>query len=472
MTQASQSLTGWGRGPGRLGRVITPGPADDLGRVLAGTSGTVTVRAAGGAYGDAAVPAQDDGAVLDVSARDAVVDLDIAAGRAVVQSGLSLGRLQDAVAPHGWSVPVLPGTGRVTVGGAVASDVHGKNQPGAGTFGRHVRWLTLAAPDGTVRRLAPTEDRDGFLATTGGLGLTGVIDLVAVQLTPLTSPWLRRTRERTSDLASTVAAMDVVARRQQDDERLHAVAWLDLTGPVRSAGRGVVDVCRPAAPDELPDGLSASDPSPGRSTRPMRRVRSLPGAGVTWRPVLRGAAAARWHAARPTMASHLTLDDALLPLDAVAWWPAAFGARGLVQYQLLLPVAAVDQLPVVLDVLRRRRVPPALAVLKRFGPGAAAPLAFAVEGWSLAMDFPRRWAQLEPALRELDEVVAGHGGRVYLTKDARLPAAQLARMYPRLPQWRRVRDRLDPAGRMTSSLAERTGLVAVRAQPPDDTGRR
>jgi decaprenylphospho-beta-D-ribofuranose 2-oxidase len=146
-------------------------------------------------------------------------------------------------------------------------------------------------------------------------------------------------------------------------------------------------------------------------------------------------------------------------MDAVPWWPAAFGREGLVQYQLVLPSAAAEGIRDILVLLQHHHVPPALAVLKRFTPGAQAPLAFAVEGWSLAMDFPRRWSQLEPALTAVDELVAEHGGRVYLTKDTRLSPSTMARMYPQLPAWRRERERLDPSQRMTSSLGARLGLV-------------
>jgi decaprenylphospho-beta-D-ribofuranose 2-oxidase len=447
-------LRGWGRGPVRLARVLRPGPEDGLAQVVApgGAGGSVTVRGAGVSYGDAALPPADGGCVLDMSARSRVVSLDVGAGLVVVQSGMTLRRLQSLVAPYGWAVPVLPGTGAVTVGGAVASDVHGKNQPGAGTFGDHVAWLTLVHPEGTGRRLGPDRDPGGFWATVGGLGLTGVIDLVALQLTAVRASAMVQHRFRTGSLADSLRLMQTLAQRQEADGQLHVVAWVDATSRA-ATGRGLIDVCAPCEPE------GAGRAQGSRGGRRPRHVPSLPGPGLISRPILRTMDAAHWRLTPTGAGRVLTRDRALLPMDTIDWWPAAFGDQGLVQYQLLLPDEAVDQLDAALRVLRRFDVPPALAVIKRFTGTPSAPLGFAARGWSLACDFPRRWASLEPALRSLDDLVARAGGRVYLTKDSRLPAEQVTRMYPRLPEWRRERDLLDPSGRMTSALGVRAGLV-------------
>jgi decaprenylphospho-beta-D-ribofuranose 2-oxidase len=334
----------------------------------------------------------------------------------------------------------------------VASDVHGKNQPGAGSFGDHVAWLTLLHPDGTGRRLAPDRDPAGFWATVGGLGLTGVVDLVGVRLTAARAGSMARHRIRTGSLAETLRTVRALGERQELDDQLHVVAWVDASS-AEAAGRALIDVCLPCEPE------GASRARGPRAGRRPRRVPSLPGSGIVSRPLVRAMDAAHWRLTVTGRHTLLTTERALLPMDAVDWWPAAFGKQGLVQYQLLLPDDAVDRLEVVLRLLRRSGVPPALAVLKRFTGTTAAPLGFAMGGWSLACDFPRRWASLEPALASLDDVVAQAGGRVYLTKDSRLPAEQVARMYPRLAQWRRDRDRLDPSGRMTSALGVRAGLV-------------
>ncbi|WP_426565506.1 FAD-binding protein [Angustibacter sp. McL0619] len=460
MAETRRSLSGWGRADRRSARVQAPGPHDDLRQALLSLPGPVTVRGAGRSYGDAALPEMDGGSVLDLTRRDAVLDFDRRTGVVVVQSGTSLAALQDLGLPHGWSVPVMPGTAAVTVGGAVASDVHGKNQPGAGTFGRHVQWLDLMCGEGDSRRLSPEgsreDDPEGFWATVGGMGLTGVIDVVALQLTRVGSDLMWHRRSRTADLASTMWLMDSVAGRQSIEPLLHNVAWIDASVEGPALGRAVVDTYRHADAGDLPHRRSLRQ---NGSSRLGRDVRALPGAGVVSRLSVRAGAGAHWHTAGRSRETLVAVRRGLTPMDAAPWWPAAFGLEGLVQYQLGLPLTGSDQIEVILRLLLRLGVPPALAVLKRFTDGALAPLAFAVEGWSLALDFPRRWPLLEPALRAVDGIVADHGGRVYLTKDSRLPAHAMSRMYPLLESWRTDRDRLDPSRRMTSSLGARVGLV-------------
>lgn len=453
MAASLTPLTGWGRGPARLGRVHLPTELDELSAVVSAASdGTpITVRGAGLSYGDASLPAVEGGDVLDMRGRTRLVDLDVVQGVAVVQSGLTLRKLNALVASHGWRLPVLPGAGEVTVGGAVASDVHGKNQPGAGSFGQHVQWMTLVRPDGSVVCLSADQDSGAFWATVGGLGLTGVIDVLALRLAPLASAAAVRHRVRAGSLSQTLSLLESLSRRQQEDDQLHVAAWLDATGGSRR-GRALIDVCRPA-------GRDAGTATIPRQGRRGRRVPSLPGSGLIARPTIRAADARHWWLTSTGRGRILPTEQALLPLDAISWWPAAFGTKGLVQYQLLLPDGAVDQLDDVLRLLRRHRVPPALAVLKRFTGVAQAPLAFAHGGWSMALDFPRRWTGLEAALRQVDDLVADHGGRVYLTKDSRLGPDHVAAMYPRLSEWQRERDRLDPTGRMVSALGTRLGLV-------------
>jgi decaprenylphospho-beta-D-ribofuranose 2-oxidase len=457
-------LRGWGRLPGQAVAVTAPGPDDDLASTLAGTPGAIVPRGAGCSYGDAALAAGDGrgATVLDTTRRTRVLDVDVDRGVVVVQSGLTLAALMALVVPLGWTVPVLPGTTRVTVGGAVASDVHGKNQPGAGTFGDHVRWLTLVRSDGTVERLVPDERPDAFWATVGGLGLTGVVDTVCLQLQRLASPWMSSTRFRTDDLSATLAAMDDVAARQVGDPGLHVVGWLDGTSK-QHAGRGLVEVSRhldQPGTDEPPRAVVPA------GLGPQRWQRSLPGSGAVNGPSIAAANLARWTSAARRVERTGSIEQILFPLDrAGGSWPAAFGSSGLVQYQLVLPPMAASVLSDVLDLLRVRGCPPALAVLKRFTSESRAMLGFVLPGWSLALDFPARWPALPGVLAELDGLVAGAGGRLYLTKDSRLAAPMLAATTPRLQQWRRERDLLDPAQRMVTGLGRRTGLVVVRPTP-------
>lgn len=445
------TLTGWGRAHRAVASVLAPTADDDLAAQVAACSDLLTARGAGCSYGDAALPTDRPTTVVDTTHRDRVVDLDLDTGVVVVQSGATLARIQALVVPHGWTLPVVPGTARVTVGGAVGSDVHAKNQPGAVTFGHHVRWLTLVRPDGTTLRLAPDHRPEAFWATVGGMGLTGLIDLVCLRLHPIPSPMMACTRRRTGDLAETVAVLEQLAQAQAGDPDEHVVAWVDASAGTRG-GRAIIDSARPVSTDGVDDpGYAVPDSRPA----PL----SLPGPGVVGRTSIRAANRARWWLGSRPSERVATISRTLHPLDRAGAWPAAFGSGGLVQYQLVVPPAAPDALAEVLAVLRRFDCPPALATLKRFTSTPASLLAFAVPGWALALDFPARWSALEPALRALDALVADVGGRVYLTKDGRLPRAAVHRMYPHLEQWRRERALLDPDGRWVSSLGARTGLV-------------
>jgi decaprenylphospho-beta-D-ribofuranose 2-oxidase len=464
MSQArARTLSGWGRTQRRATRVLSPALGDDLAAQVAACSDLLTARGAGCSYGDAALPPQVGTTVVDTTRRTRVLDVDLEAGLVVVQSGVTLREVQSLVVPHGWTVPVLPGTARVTVGGAVASDVHAKNQPGATTFGHHVRWLTLVRADGTTLRLAPDHRGSAFWATVGGMGLTGVIDLVCLRLAPIPSSTMLSRRQRTGDLDETLGLLEARARLQSHEPGLHAVAWLDGSAGPR-AGRGVVETAHHLEPDSRTGRGDGGYAVSSRRTAP----RSLPGPGVVGRTSIRAANRLHWRVgARPTQRV-ATMSRTLHPLDRADAWPAAFGSAGLLQYQLVLPAAATGAVREVLRAVNRADCPPALATLKRFTSVPAALLAFAVPGWSLALDFPARWARLYPLLNDLDALVADHGGRVYLTKDSRLSADAVRRMYPTLEQWQQERHLLDPEGRWVSGLGARTGLVTtpvVEARP-------
>lgn len=453
---ATVTLSGWGRSVRRRSHVQTPDGDSDLARIVRGSQ-TVTVRGAGRSYGDASLAS--GGTVLDMTRRARIESFDPGTGIAVVEAGATLHDLVRHCQPHRWMPAVLPGTTRITVGGAVASDVHGKNHPGAGSFGQHVRWLTLLRGDGTSVLLSPDRDPDAFWATVGGMGLTGVIEQVAIQLRAVNTAWAIRNRRRTSSLPATLAVMSTLAQDQAAQPDLHVVAWLDAHADDAGLGRAIVDDARLAQVADLPSSL---DPlaSPARRSGSRRRTPSLPGPGVIGAATIAASGAARWHLSRSGSGHLMPLSAALHPLDRAEVWPAAFGRRGMIQYQFAVPDSGADAIGDVLHTLARHHVPPALAVLKRLGEPSLAPMSFPIAGWTLALDLPARWVQVRGALAEVDALVVGAGGRVYLAKDSVTDPASIASMYPRLAQWQRVQRRMDPGRRMTSALAERLHLLA------------
>ncbi|WP_088288657.1 FAD-binding oxidoreductase [Kineosporia sp. A_224] len=457
-------LTGWGRSTSsRAAAVVVPRTVSELADALRSADGrAVLARGAGRSYGDAALCA--DGLVVDMTSLEPQVSLDSRSGLLVAAAGTTFGDVLRVSLPQGWVPPVIPGTSAVTLGGAVAADVHGKNHPTAGSFGHHVRWLVLLDAAGTRSVLTPDGTPERFWATTGGLGLTGIVVTVALQLRPITSAGALTRQTSGRDLGHVLGLLDdafadSAAADAPDpgdagaarDAGVHAVAWLDGRARGRGIGRGIVQVTRPGGG---PTGLRAA-----RAQRARRNCRSLPGPGVVNRASIEAANLGRWLSRRDGRERWTDLRTALLPLDRGDAWPAAFGRAGLLQYQFAVPHQRTDVLRSALLVLQDAGAPPALAVLKKLGPGNAAPLSFPGPGWTLALDLPARWRHLGPLLERLDGIVAGAGGRVYLVKDSRLRPHTVAAMYPELPAWAATRELMDPGRVFASDLGRRLGLV-------------
>ncbi|MDQ6729836.1 MAG: FAD-binding oxidoreductase [Actinomycetota bacterium] len=444
------ALSGWGGGPRAAVTLARPESAAILHRLLAGSdpwlagplSGGAIARGMGRSYGDAAQCA--GGLVIDTTALRAF-ELDAERGTVTAQAGATLGELLARAAPAGWTLPTVPGTQHVTLGGAIASDVHGKNHGAVGSFGSHVRTIGLLTAAGEVLELTPEQDEDLLWATVGGLGLTGVILWAQVTLRPLTSPSLAVDIDRVSSLDESLAAL-------QQPGGPHRVAWLDLLG--RRPVRGVVTRAAHLSDWSLTDAASGVTVDARLTLRP-RWPSSLLRTSV-----VRAHNELRFHLAPKHATGHIEpFGQHMFPLDVLNAWPRLYGEAGFVQYQLVLPRGEETALEQVLTRLRASTVPCYLAVLKDFGPGNDAPLSFPMQGWTLAMDLPRAAPGLEPLLRGFDELVAAHGGRVYLSKDSRLAPDLLAAMYPRLDEWRAIRDRADPDRLWRSDLSQRTGLL-------------
>jgi decaprenylphospho-beta-D-ribofuranose 2-oxidase len=441
-----EPVHGWGRAT--VTRSTITHPAGDrawLEQLATAGARGVIARGGGNGYGDAAQNAGGVVAMTDVGA--ATGRIDIEGDTVIVDAGVTLGALVRALAPLGWTLPVLPGTARVTVGGAIAADVHGKNHLRYGTFGAHVRELTLLTPGAGAMVLSPGGTPDAFWATVGGLGLTGVIRSARLGLVRLESWLMRCTDTVASDLATLTTALAAAAGRGTT-----AVAWIDGRRSGRHLGAGVLSTAEPV----LPGRSAPADGGPAMRRR--RMLPTLPGPGVSWPPVVLAAnnarmLAARWHPRRIQ-----TWPEVLYPLDALPEWPALHGRRGLVQYQFTVPFGAEDLLAAALSRPRAAGCPPTLAALKFFGAANPAPLSFPQPGWSLALDF-RADPELAPVLDELDARIAAAGGRVYLVKDSRLRPDLLDAMYPGLARWRAQRALLDPDRVMVSDLARRLSLT-------------
>ncbi|WP_017593494.1 FAD-binding oxidoreductase [Nocardiopsis potens] len=445
-------LTGWGRTAPTSATVARPRTAAEAAALLkqAGPGRGAIPRGLGRSYGDAAQCA--GGLVLDTAELAPGFRLDQEAGTVTAAAGTSLAELMERLLPHGRFLPVTPGTRQVTVGGAIAADIHGKNHHADSSFGAHVRWLRLVTPDGAERTVGPDRDPGLFWATVGGMGLTGVITEAEFAVVPVETSAVRVDTDRTADLDEALAVMTATDHRYH-----HTVCWIDLLATGRATGRGVLTRGRHARAAELPARLRR-DPLRFRD-RSAAAVppRVPPGLLNTWS--VRTFNAAYYARAPRRERDRITgVGPFFHPLDAVRDWNRLYGPAGLVQYQFAVPFGAEPVLRGIVSRLAAVGAPSFLAVLKRFGPGTPAPLSFPRPGWTLALDLPADLPGLARLLTSFDERVLEAGGALYLAKDSRAAPAAIRAMYPRLDEWREVRARVDPDGALTSDLARRLEL--------------
>jgi decaprenylphospho-beta-D-ribofuranose 2-oxidase len=428
--------------------VYRPGGADELAALLAnGHPRGALARGLGRSYGDAAQNA--GGQVLATGALSRLRELDPGSGTVTVGAGLPLGALIDAVVPHGWFLSVTPGTRQVTVGGAIAADVHGKNHHRDGGFGRHVRSFVLLTPSG--ERLTLTPEDSAFRATAGGMGLTGVILEATLQLIRVETARIRVYTERAGDIDQLMQRMEAGDRRHR-----YSVAWIDCLARGSALGRSVLSHGDHATRDELPV-TERADPL-ARSPQLQLRAPPWTPSGLLNRLSIRAFNELYFRRAPRHEEGLESLDSFFYPLDAIRGWNRLYGPRGLLQYQFVVPFGQEDVVRAVLERLSAEQAPSFLAVIKRMG-AETGPLSFPLPGWTLAVDMPAGRGPLRPLLDGLDLLVAEAGGRVYLAKDSRLRPELLEAMYPRLDEWRRERSELDPNGRMRSDLGRRLSIA-------------
>jgi FAD/FMN-containing dehydrogenase len=439
-----RDVSGWGRYPRVTAEVARPRDEAAL-RGLMG-DGPVIARGNGRSYGDSAAQPR---CTLDMRGFSHFLDFDAETGLLTAEAGVILGDVIAALLPRGWFPPVTPGTKFVTLGGMIAADVHGKNHRRDGSIGRHVEWVEVMGPDGTVRRASPRDNSDLFGMTLGGMGLTGVILRCAIRMMPVASGWIRQEARVAPDLATAMEIFEAAETR-------YSVAWFDCLGQGASLGRSLV---------MLGDHAEVADLSADLRTAPfdvpVRRRKRVPldAPGFALNRYTIKAFNALYHAAHARRAgpSLVDWDSYFYPLDAVLDWNRIYGRRGFAQYQVVLPLAASRAgLTELLSAISEAGQGSFLAVLKRLGPEEGRH-SFPMEGYTLALDFPVSRTSLA-LLDRLDRITLAHGGRYYLAKDSRVPREVLHQADGRMAGLRdkRAADGLSVA--FASSQSERLGL--------------
>ncbi len=453
-------ISGWGRYPVVESTQITFESDARLEDILTQSSPSTAMipRGLGRSYGDSSLGER----VISTVRMNRFISFEDAKGVLVCEAGVSIAEVIDTFLPQGWFVPVTPGTKYVTVGGAIASDVHGKNHHRSGSFSNHVEWLELAMADGSVVRCSRSERPELFDATCAGYGLTGVILRAAIRLIPAETPYIRQHSIKARNLEEAMAVFE------ENSTWTYSVAWIDTLSGGRNAGRSVIVLGEHAKRTEMPNYASirredgARDASVTRYKLKLKRQLSVPFDFPSFflNPVTVGAFNYFYYHKSPARGKDevVDYDTFFYPLDSILNWNRIYGKRGFAQYQLVLPRdGSKEGLHEILRNTSEHGDASFLAVLKLFGKEDPPYLSFAKEGYTLALDFPIT-RNLFEQLKELDAIVQHYGGRLYLTKDYRMGAEMLRAGYPDLDKFLQVRERADPQKRFASLQSKRLGI--------------
>jgi FAD/FMN-containing dehydrogenase len=398
-------------------------------------------RGLGRSYGDSCL--NNDHVVIDTSKMSSLLEFDEHTGVLRAEAGLSLAQILEFSVPKGWFIPVSPGTKFVTLGGAVANDVHGKNHHLAGTFGCHVRGLGLLRSSGEFLECSPNQNRELFCATVAGLGLTGLITWVEIQMIRIASPFLTTRYTRFQNLDEYFQLCE-----QEEKEFEYTVAWVDCTSEGPRLGRGIF--------------MAGNFTNANRKTPTSARSITFPFEAPSW--FLNSFAVRSFNTLyynqqlRRVKESIRHYEPFFYPLDRVLEWNRMYGQRGFFQYQLVVPLTDGGRaIKEVFKRVARSKRASFLAVLKTFGamqsPGM---LSFPRPGFTLVLDFPNDGAKTFELMNSLDEIVRSVGGAINPSKDARMPQDLFEAAYPRLAEFERY---IDP--RFSSSFWRRVRQKAA-----------
>ncbi|MEJ2870418.1 FAD-binding oxidoreductase [Actinomycetospora sp. OC33-EN08] len=455
MPRSVKTLVGWARTAPSRATVLSGEDvvSDDLLAEAVTTAGPrgVIPRGLGRSYGDPAVNA--GGLVVDMTARSRVHAIDAETGLVDLDAGVSLDRLMRIALPFGLWVPVLPGTRQVTIGGAIASDIHGKNHHSNGSFGNHVVSMDLLTGSGEVRRLEPEgPESELFWATVGGIGLTGIILRATIRMTKTETAYFVADTERTANLDETIERFSDGSDEAYD----YSSAWFDSISTGEKLGRAALGRGSLARLDELPEKLRR-DPLKFDAPTLLDLPDVFPN-GLANKLSFSVIGELYYRKTKNARGQIQNLTAFYHPLDLFGDWNRAYGSKGFLQYQFIVPLAAEAEFrSIIADIAASGHVS-FLNVFKKFGEGNRAPLSFPMPGWNICVDFPIVDG-LGRFCRDLDRRVLAMGGRLYTAKDSRTDAATFAAMYPRLDEWRKVRDAADPDGVFASDMSRRLALT-------------
>ena len=403
-------------------------------------------RGNGRCYGDASLAAQ----TVSTLKYNKILSFDTQRGLFECQSGITLDQVLEVIVPKGWFLPVTPGTKFITVGGAVASDVHGKNHHVDGAFSAHVREMDVLLADGSTLTCSPADHTDLFWATCGGMGLTGVITRVLFDLKKIETSYIRQKQVKAENLEELIGLFDTYK------DYTYSVAWIDCLKKGKGFGRSILILGEHASLEEL-DVKKKQDPLQLPKKKQITFPFTLP--SFVLNPFTVKAFNFLYYGknTRREINNTVSYEPFFYPLDAILHWNRGYGKKGFVQYQFVLPLESKQGLVEILQRISNEGLGSFLAVLKVFGRQDNL-ISFPKEGYTLALDFPVRQGLFE-FLDELDKIVLDYGGRLYLSKDARMKPEIFWKGYPTAQQFVDIVRKYNPKFSINSVQARRLNIT-------------
>jgi len=431
------NIHGWGRYPRMDAELLLPQTSMDCARFMNDGASCIP-RGQGRSYGDSANAA----AVLQSTYLNHYIQFDTKSGLLTCEAGVTIREVLDLIVPRGWFIPVTPGSSYVSIGGAIASDVHGKNHHGSGTFSQHIIEMQMMLASGEFVTVSPTQLPDLFAATCGGMGLTGMILNVTMQLMPIQSSQIDQKTTQASCLEAVCAGFE------ENKSSTYSVAWIDCIATGLKLGRSLLMLGEHAVtgglevPPQKPLNVPVDAPDLLLNQQFIQLFNTL-----------------YYQKARLSSSQQqLSYGTYFYPLDQIANWNRLYGKAGFIQYQFVLPSAVgVQGLRSILKTIAASGKGSFLAVLKVFGEHNANYLSFPMAGYTLALDF-KVSPEVIALVQRLDAMVIDMGGRIYLSKDALMSEATFKATYPQWEQFEVVRAKYGAIGKFASQQSKRLGL--------------
>lgn len=429
-------LSGWGRYPKVECQISRPQTRNELSPLLA--KGPGIARGSGRAYGDSAINAAN---TIEMRGFDQFLEFDATTGVLTAGAGIQLRDIIETLVPRGWFLPVTPGTCFVTVGGAIASDVHGKNHHLVGTFSQHVREIEVMLGSGEVVTTSPAQFPDLFHATCGGMGLTGIVLSAKIQLVPIKSGLIKQRTKKAQNIEELFELFETNA------EATYSVAWIDCLAKHNDLGRSVLLLGEHDESGDLKVDIRQKVSVPINAPKFLLNRWSVQGFNHLY-----------YGKARNDHCGSVGLFEYFYPLDKIGHWNRLYGADGFVQYQFVIPKQnGAENMRKILTRIADSGEGSFLAVFKLFGAENANLLSFPFTGYTLALDFRFNQKTIE-LLRFFDDMITNMGGRIYLTKDSLMSVATFKQMYLRRETFEGVRQKYGAIAKFSSAQSVRLGL--------------